>query len=396
MSSARGRLPAPMYALWACALLLSASAMAFGVTSGPTTVRAAPSADPPITAVVVRRALEQIVTLTCAAEAADEVSVLSEPPYGGYDAVITRLPKQPSVAEGDLIAEVSGRPVIALTGSFRRYRDLRPGDRGPDVLALQSALRRLGLYGGATDGRLGRSTAVAVRRLYARLGYQAAAEVPDPVVAPTDGDTEAGAVAPQAAAGVLVVPRNELLFLSTLPLQRVGTVSATPGSTDSAGRLLALTTRPESLMCRGTGSEDVRTGMAATILVSGERFAGSVTGTGVAPAADDSAPSSELAQPSVVVAPRARETSFTAGQEAIAEVTLAKTASAVLAVPVGAVGGAGDAAELAVVRAGEIRKIPVTIGLVAAGLVEVVADPDELREGDEVVVGPYTQQSTER
>ncbi|MEA2493967.1 MAG: hypothetical protein QOJ29_1878 [Thermoleophilaceae bacterium] len=49
------------------------------------------------------------------------------------------------VHEGDRIATVEGRPVVALQGVLPAYRDLSVGDGGPDVAQLMDALQRLGL-----------------------------------------------------------------------------------------------------------------------------------------------------------------------------------------------------------------------------------------------------------
>nr|BFE72343.1 hypothetical protein GCM10020092_056440 [Actinoplanes digitatis] len=77
---------------------------------------------------------------------------------------------------GDVVIEVSGRPVVALPGVLSTYRDLKPGDDGKDVAQLQRALGRLGLYhDGDDDGHFGAATKSAVRRFYARTGY----DVPD-------------------------------------------------------------------------------------------------------------------------------------------------------------------------------------------------------------------------
>jgi peptidoglycan hydrolase-like protein with peptidoglycan-binding domain len=79
------------------------------------------------------------------------------------------------VQPGEVLLEVSGRPLIALPGTVPFYRDLRPADEGADVRQLQSALRSLGLYeGGDTAGFFGERTKAAVRRLYADRGYRVA------------------------------------------------------------------------------------------------------------------------------------------------------------------------------------------------------------------------------
>jgi len=70
------------------------------------------------------------------------------------------------------LVEVSGRPVFALPGAVPAYRDLLPGETGPDVAQLQEALRRLG-YDIAPDpsGDFGAGTQAAVTKLYSAMGY---------------------------------------------------------------------------------------------------------------------------------------------------------------------------------------------------------------------------------
>ncbi|WP_164984154.1 peptidoglycan-binding protein [Oerskovia turbata] len=94
--------------------------------------------------------------------------------------IVTRQLKQAGdvLRSGEALAEVSGRPVIALTLPFELYRDILPGSTGSDVRAVQDALRELGMYTGASDGTYGAATAAAVEALYAGAGF------PSPVAAP--------------------------------------------------------------------------------------------------------------------------------------------------------------------------------------------------------------------
>lgn len=88
--------------------------------------------------------------------------------------VFTKAPVESgsSVAEGSVLAEVNGRPVIALVGAAPAYRDLRPDDRGGDVAQLQEALSRLGFFDGQADGHYGPATWNALAALYEANGYE--------------------------------------------------------------------------------------------------------------------------------------------------------------------------------------------------------------------------------
>lgn len=78
-----------------------------------------------------------------------------------------------TVEPGDALVEVSGRPLVALDLPFDLYRDLAPGDTGTDVEALQTTLKKLGVYSGRVDGNYGGKTSSAVRALYERADVDA-------------------------------------------------------------------------------------------------------------------------------------------------------------------------------------------------------------------------------
>ncbi|MFE6841939.1 peptidoglycan-binding protein [Streptomyces sp. NPDC057686] len=92
----------------------------------------------------------------------------------GGKPVVTRVNKQPGAAvqAGEVLVEVSGRPVFALAGALPVYRDLKPGATGKDVGQLQEGLKALGHATGKDPaGTYGPGTKAAVTALYAALGY---------------------------------------------------------------------------------------------------------------------------------------------------------------------------------------------------------------------------------
>ncbi|WP_349879512.1 hypothetical protein ABIH81_06735 [Micromonospora sp. HUAS YX12] len=133
------------------------------------------------------------------------------------------------VRNRQLIAVVSGRPLIALEGKFASYRDLRLGDEGPDVRQLRLAL------GLRSDDVYDRATAASVARLYRRIGYPAPAEtVPaekapattapaeelpaeKPPAATAPAETAPTGEAPAAAVRGGFLPMSEVAFLPSLP-----------------------------------------------------------------------------------------------------------------------------------------------------------------------------------
>lgn len=95
--------------------------------------------------------------------------------------VVTRVPKESGqqLEEGDVVVEVSGRPVIALAGELPVFRNLTPGLTGPDVQQLEAALVRLGFDPGTVDNDYTESTEKAVEAMYRQAGYAADLPTPD-------------------------------------------------------------------------------------------------------------------------------------------------------------------------------------------------------------------------
>jgi peptidoglycan hydrolase-like protein with peptidoglycan-binding domain len=112
-----------------------------------------------------------------------------------------------TIRNGQQLAEIDGEPLFALTGTVPAWRDLTPGESGPDVTELQKALASLGYYGGGdTPGYFGSATEYAVSLYYEHLGYT-----------------------PPSSGGV---PMADVVFLASLPATVValnGTAGGQPG-----------------------------------------------------------------------------------------------------------------------------------------------------------------------
>ncbi|HQZ35681.1 MAG TPA: peptidoglycan-binding protein [Ilumatobacteraceae bacterium] len=124
-----------------------------------------------ITAAVERRVLASTVVLR--GDVKPEVSLAVGVPSSVEGAgVVTRVPPLAGteVVEGQVVVEVSGRPVFVMQGDVPVYRSLQPGMTGPDVVQLQTALTRLGFTPDA-DGVFGEATKQAVSALYAAAGF---------------------------------------------------------------------------------------------------------------------------------------------------------------------------------------------------------------------------------
>jgi len=152
-----------------------------------------PAADV-LTAPVEQRVLKETVVLrgTVAAGQSVTVAPVASGVEGAAEPVVTKLPVNAgdTIRAGQLLLEVSGRPVFVLKGELPVYRDLKPGAKGDDVAQLQKALRNLG-HGTGNDpsGTFRAGTKSALQAFYAGLGYD-----PRPAV---DDDGEAVKAAEQ-------------------------------------------------------------------------------------------------------------------------------------------------------------------------------------------------------
>ncbi|MFI7341793.1 hypothetical protein ACIBUY_28100 [Streptomyces sp. NPDC050085] len=88
--------------------------------------------------------------------------------------MVTKLPVTvgQQLKPGQLLLEISGRPVFILRGKLPVYRDLKPGAEGDDVAQLQSALRELHFdVAGDRRGTFGAGTKSALSGFYRSIGY---------------------------------------------------------------------------------------------------------------------------------------------------------------------------------------------------------------------------------
>ena len=125
-----------------------------------------------ITAPVETRSLSSNIVLRgdLAFEESTPISLGSE---SGSTSVVTKSPPPvgSQLAEGDVLFEVSGRPLIILQGDLPVFRTLAVGVSGDDVVQLESALSRLGFDPGPIDSAFDGATQFAVSAMYRQLGY---------------------------------------------------------------------------------------------------------------------------------------------------------------------------------------------------------------------------------
>ncbi|MFJ5809021.1 peptidoglycan-binding protein [Streptomyces sp. NPDC093093] len=187
-----------------------------------------PPAQGLLTAEVERRVLAQTVVTRGTVVADQSVDVAPQPRAGegAGAAVVTKLPLKAgdTVAAGQLLAEVSGRPVFALKGTLPVYRDLRPGATGDDVAQLQQALRALGHGTGAdAKGVFGAGTKAALTARYRAIGY-------DPLPAVADGGDAVKAARLTVRSAQWAVEDASAAAGEPSPGPGAGSPSAGPGS----------------------------------------------------------------------------------------------------------------------------------------------------------------------
>jgi multidrug efflux pump subunit AcrA (membrane-fusion protein) len=131
-------------------------------------------------------------------------------------------PAGSTVNAGDVIAQISGRPLIALVGTVPAYRDLKPGETGPDVAQLQNALALLGYPTSDSSGNFGSGTREAVTKFYNARGY-------DPVMV----DSVAGV---SGTTPLQDAQRAVTLAQRALTSDSVAAAAAAPGAAQTAAK----------------------------------------------------------------------------------------------------------------------------------------------------------------
>ncbi|MEU5287874.1 peptidoglycan-binding protein [Streptomyces sp. CA-278952] len=420
------------------AVLLSvAGVLAAQLIKSPAQAVADTAPPPPsvISAPVEKRILKDTVIIrgTVTSEQSIDVTPNASGPDAGAP-VVTRLPVKAKEAlkPGQLLLEVSGRPVIALQGSLPMYRDLKPGASGDDVAQLQKGLAALGhATTGDTRGYFGAGTKAAVSALYEDLGYTPLAaaadgapaleEARDHVVTAQRGREDLPPSASrkeieradadlrrarqrlteaEAASGPMI-PVPELVFLSSFPA-RVDRVDARVGSQTTTR---ALTVSAGALVVNGTvqahQKELIQAGQKVEILseLTGATAPGTVASVSDAISDGRSTSATDEADPSasgergypLVVKPTKKLPLDFAGQDVRLTVEAASTEEEVLVVPVSAVsaGADGRTSVTVLMPDGESRRrVQVTTGTSGEGTVQVRPSAGEsLAEGDTVVIG---------
>ncbi|WP_066466258.1 peptidoglycan-binding protein [Sanguibacter suarezii] len=402
-------------------------------------------ADPAVTALVgTQEFAVPVATVTGTASAGVTTTVVPVAAAAGRTIVTGVIAGPGSVLRpGQVLAEVSGRPLIALNLPFDLYRDLAPGDSGPDVRALQQALIDTGVLTGPVDGQFGARTSAAIRALYAQNSVtapqaspektgaldeavEALAEARKPApsdattapgggadpIAPDDGDAAAvkatAKAAADAAAAAKLIKDAEIAELQrvvdearlaadtplpmaeviTVPADGVDVLSVEPVGTSLGGEATSVATlRQGSLSVTArVGVKDAATfpvGAAVTVTLStgGTGIEGTITAVGDFQGASDTAslPGSDV---TISFAPEA--TGLEDGATVLVRPSGASQTLSGLAVPLVAVRTEGAQTHVLVVEGQTTRKVEVVVDMSADGFALVASD--ELHDGETVLI----------
>ncbi|GID30460.1 peptidoglycan-binding protein [Paractinoplanes brasiliensis] len=255
---------------------------------------------------------------------------------------VTWLPKVGArIRRGGALLRADDMPVVLLYGALPIYRELRPGAEGPDVALLERNLRALGYTGFTVDDEYTGVTAEAVRRWQKDLGREETGVVDPTWLVVADGAIRVAGlkVRPGAAATGEVLTCTGAASVVTVDVEADGAGWAQPGVKVTV-TLPNDKKTPGTVASVGAKAEPKEPGGTATIPVT--------------VALGDEAPLGKLREGPVTV------TYVSERRENV----LAVPVAALVALPEGGYG-------LETVDGGTRRFLPVEVGLIADGKVEV-------------------------
>lgn len=319
---------------------------------------AAPPAKSVLTAEVTEGPIDDPVLIQGTVSLGDVVEFSPASP-AEVAAVVTGLPASvgDTVNAGSVLIEVSDRPLIYLTGQIPMLRDLRLGDRGPDVRRLQESLSAWGAP--SADGVFGAGTARALRALYEAAGY----------TAPTDS----------------VALRSELVFGPSETALMVGIGSRLGAPV--ASPLIRVTTSAPVVSAEIAEPIAQRLTVGQPVTVTGTGIGGAVEGT---VSSIDGLVKSEDGAYRVPIEVAVEGGLLSEAVDSSVEISVASDEEAAigLLVPLSAVySDAQDGTFVRVVGADETERVAVTVVATGGGQAQVRTSDGTLGVGDVVVVG---------
>jgi hypothetical protein len=300
-----------------------------------------------------------------------------------------------TIHNGEELAEIDGEPLFVLAGPVPAWRDIIPGESGPDVTELQNTLASLGYYdGGDTAGYFGPATEDAVSLYYEHLGYTppSSGGVPETNVVflpslPATVVAVNGATGQQPGQPFLeLAPRGSLALTGELPPAYAAQVKS--------GLKVAIYDEVTGIHATGTVAnlgEATINAPTGTVVDIGEPAAGSSSSSTASSSSGASSASSTGATAFIPlnVSPSSPLAPALNGENVLVTVDTGQTEGPVLTVPVAAiVTTASGTSYVTVVGAhGKPADVTVTPGISENGYdQDTPAKPGALSAGDRVVV----------
>lgn len=275
--------------------------------------------------------------------------------------IVSKVGVEPGdhVRAGELLIEVSGRPVFLLQGAFPAYRDLAVGDEGPDAAAVNDALKKLQLPN-AAGTEFTSATSEGLAAVYRAAGYE-----------------------PPVGGGLDL---REIVF-APAPQATVLAVNAQLGESSEKEELVVLASGETSVTAQ------VPPGQISSIEVGNNATIHLVDGTVIQATVESVSPGATLEATEVVLRPEDELPTVLNGNDVRIVITQRSSSRSALTVPVPAIFARADGSTV-VVRTNEKGGqdvVAVTVGEMVGGFAAVTPAEgvSQLREGDEVIVsGP--------
>lgn len=310
--------------------------------------------------------------------------------------VITEITLKPgdTVNNGSVIAELNGRPLIAITGDVSLYRDLPPGATGKDVRRFQQALGTL-TRGVRVTGTVDDQTQQALRRVYKARKYPAPTielppepQPPEPQppaqAQPRENPTDSAPPAPAPARTGTPVLMAEFVSIPALPAtiltahNQLGPQPEGPLVTLATNNLTTTSVIPK----HAEGTIDV--GQQVTLLNerTGKTRPASVTELG-----EHKSEQGQTQQTAIISTTETLPLDWN-GLDIRVSLTEAAAKPDALHVPTSAIiTDANSVTKVIVVTDTERREVPVTLGATGAGRTQITPVGGSLVAGDDVLVG---------
>lgn len=395
--------------VWIACIATAVSVIVLGLSAFvKSPAQKAAEAEPPRPSVITVPVSTEVLTATVVTRGTvvvgTSIPVVGLSSGNNSSRIVTSLSRKAGdeVRSGDLLAQVSGRPIFLLKGRTPAFRDLTPGTSGRDVRQVQRALRSLG-YAYAPDraGSFGRGTQRAVSRFYRAVGFAplttgdldpAQDSAIDAAEDALTGARRALERARSAAASLRGTERRaaqrEIRYARedlSAASARLARVQHETGTVWPLAELVFASRMPAAVgTLTASVTDDVRAlELPGTVESVGEFQAAT---TGGSPGDTDAAPSG---YPVLIKGADPFPITWL-GRDVRVQIVVSRTDHPVLTVPRAALVASPDNTTWVTVSGPDGSQTPVQVvtGMAAAGEVEIVpSDPSALKAGSLVVIG---------